>query len=72
MNKTKQIIKEALELPSLDRAEIADQLLQSLNEPSEDIDRLWKIEAEDRITKYDQGKIESFSVDEVLAKYSDR
>lgn len=71
MSKTKKIIKEALELSTIDRAEIAEKLLQSLNEPDEAIDRLWKKEAEDRINKYDQGKIESLTVNEVLGKYSD-
>jgi putative addiction module component (TIGR02574 family) len=72
MSKAKKIIKEALELPILERAEIAEKLLQSLDEPDETIDQLWRNEVEDRIRAYNQGKIETVTVNEVMDKYSKR
>lgn len=39
---TKQILKEALELPVMERASLADHLLSSLDQPDEHIDALWR------------------------------
>lgn len=37
---TQQILKEALELPVIERANLADHLLSSLDQPDEHIDAL--------------------------------
>ena len=66
---TKQILKEALELPVMERANLADQLLSSLDQPDEHIDVLWRKEAEDRVNAYQSGKIRAVSLKEVLSKY---
>ncbi len=66
---TKQVLKEALELPSVERATLVDQLLSSLDEPDEHIDALWRKEVEDRINAYHSGKIKSVTLEEVLSKY---
>jgi len=55
-------------MPS-DRAELIDKLLVSLDESDHEIEKQWAKEAEDRIDAYDQGKIKSISLDEVLKKY---
>lgn len=65
-----QILKEALELPTIERASLADHLLSSLNQPDEHIDALWREEVEDRISAYQSGKIRAVSLKEVLSKYS--
>lgn len=44
-----KILKKAMELPPLEKAEFIDKLLSSLDEPDRDIDELWSKEAEDRI-----------------------
>ena len=41
---TQQILKEALELPAIERASLADNLLSSLDKPDEHIDALWRKE----------------------------
>lgn len=66
---TKQILKEALDLPSTERATLVDYLLSSLDQPDEQIDDLWRKEVEDRIKAYQSGKIKSVALEEVLSKY---
>jgi putative addiction module component (TIGR02574 family) len=66
---TQQILKDALELPTIERASLADQLLSSLDQPDEQMDTLWRQEVESRIDAYRSGKIRAVSLKEVLAKY---
>lgn len=67
---TQQILKEALELPSFERAMVVDHLLSSLDQPDEQIDALWREEVEARISAYKSGKMRTVSLKEVLSKYS--
>lgn len=67
---TQQILKKALELPTIERASLADHLLSSLDQPDEYIDDLWRKEVEDRINASQSGKIRTVSLKEVLSKYS--
>lgn len=64
-----QILKEALELPTIERASRADHLLSSLDQPDEHIDALWREGVESRINAYRSGKIRAASLKEVLSKY---
>lgn len=55
-----EILKEALTLPPGERADIAEQLLSSLDAPErQSIDRLWAGEAEDRLQAYEKGEIKA-------------
>ena len=56
-------------LPPADKALVVDKLLSSLDQPDEAIDALWRKEVEDRIKAYNDGKLKSVSLEEVLAKY---
>ena len=57
---SKQILREALDLPPTDRAELVEQILASFEFPArQDIDAVWAQEAEDRIDAYDRGEIGS-------------
>ncbi len=64
-----RILEEALKLTAVERAELVDSLLSSLDKPDQAIDKLWAREAEARIDAYDQGQIKAVSLDEVLKKY---
>jgi len=64
-----QILKDALGLPSIERANLIDRLLSSLDQPDEQIDDLWRKEVENRINAYQAGKIRSLTLEEVLSKY---
>ena len=65
----KEIAAEALELPLTARAELASQLLDSLDDLSEEEnDQLWAQEAERRYAEYKAGTIEAVPADEVFAR----
>jgi len=51
-----QLISKAIKMKPAEKAEIIDRLLQSLDKPDEQIDRLWKKEAEERIDAYEEVK----------------
>jgi len=69
----KKFLEEALLLPINDRAELIEQLLQSLNTPTQiEIDRLWAEEAESRIKEYDQGKVKSLDGELVIRELRER
>lgn len=57
-----KIMDEALSLPPRSRAQLADKLLDSLNQPRQrEIDKLWANEVEDRIDAYERGEIKVVS-----------
>lgn len=65
----KDIAAEALELPLTARAELASQLLDSLDDLSEEEnEQLWAKEAERRYAEYKAGKIEAVPAEEVFAR----
>lgn len=66
---TQKVLKNALELPTLERANLVDRLLSSLDQPNEQIDNLWRMEVEDRVKAYKAGKIKAVSLKEALSKY---
>ena len=69
----KDIVAEALELPLTARAELASQLLDSLDEISEqEADQLWAQEGERRFAEYKVGRIEAVPAEEVFARMRSR
>jgi putative addiction module component (TIGR02574 family) len=69
----KEIAAEALELPLAARAELASQLLDSLDDLSdEENDSLWAQEAERRYAEYKAGNVEAVTADEVFARLQAR
>ena len=65
----KVLIDQALELPSAERAIVAEQLLLSLEKPNAEIDSIWAAESEERIDAYEHGTLEYVSASEVFGKY---
>ena len=69
----KDIVAEALELPLTARAELASQLLDSLDELSElEADGLWAQEGERRFAEYKVGRVEAVPAEEVFARMRSR
>jgi putative addiction module component (TIGR02574 family) len=69
----KAITEEVLELPITARAELAGQLLESLDDLSEEeTDQLWAVEAERRFDEYKAGRIEALPTEEVFARLRSR
>jgi putative addiction module component (TIGR02574 family) len=67
---TNDLIQKALSLSPGERIELIEQVLNSLDQPDEAIDKLWAEEAEMRLEDYRSGKMESVSMEDVMAKYS--
>lgn len=62
-----QILKEALSLPSDERADLAERILTSLDlSPDQEIDRLWAQEAENRLDAFQRNEIPSASAKDVF------
>ena len=63
------IVEEALTLKPIERLHLVDEILLSLDVPTQEIDFLWAEEAEKRIQAYNQGNVKTLSSQEVFAKY---
>ena len=63
------ILNQALELTALERVDVAERLLSSLNHPDTIIDAVWAKEADARIEAYNRGEIETVPAVEVFEKY---
>lgn len=62
-----QVLREALDLPPIDRAELIERVLASFEFPArQDIDAAWAQEAEDRIDAYERGEISTSSAADVF------
>ena len=70
MTKKEKILEDALGLPALEKSEIIEQLIMSLDQPDPEMDALWKKEAEARLDAFQEGKMSSVSVREAFRKYS--
>lgn len=68
-NTTEDLCARARELSPIDRLDLVDQILSSLDETDPVIDRLWAREAEDRLAAYRRGEIHAIPLSDVLAKY---
>ena len=51
---TDNLLKEALSLKPVEKADLIDKLLSSLDKPDKEIDKLWAKEVENRINAYDR------------------
>lgn len=65
--KVKEIIEEVLRLSSHDRAQLAENLIKSLDEQEDpEAEKLWVEEAERRYKEYKEGKLKAKSSDLVF------
>ena len=69
MTNKEKLLEEALALTPKEKAEIIQELIQSMDHPDADIDELWKIEAESRIDAYEREELKTVSVEEAINKY---
>ena len=65
----KSLVGDALSLPAIQRVELVELLLASLDKPDISVDQLWAEESESRIDAYESGKLKSVSLQSVLSKY---
>lgn len=70
MNSTSQaIIEQAKQLSALEKIEVVDALLASVDKPDVEVDKQWANEAEDRLAAYRRGEVKALDLNQVLAKY---
>lgn len=70
MNTNSQaIIEQAKQLTALEKIEVVNALLASVDKPDAEIDKQWVSETEDRLAAYRRGEIKAMDLDQVLAKY---
>jgi putative addiction module component (TIGR02574 family) len=66
---SKDLLKEALALPPVQRAGLVDQLLTSLDQPDEAIDEVWRQEIAARLRAYRSGNAATIAAEDILAEY---
>lgn len=67
--KSQDLLKEALDLPPIERAALADRLLASLDKPDEAVDEVWRKEIAARLRAYRSGTATTVSAEDILAEY---
>jgi hypothetical protein len=65
---TRDLLVKALELPLDERAKMAAELLESLNDAEEAVEASWAVEIEHRVKAARAGELESTDWRTVLAK----
>ncbi|RPA66633.1 addiction module protein [Cyclobacteriaceae bacterium YHN15] len=68
MENKEKVLKDLLKLTPLEKANIIDVLLKSLDEPDAAMDKLWVEEVEKRIDGFEKGELKSISMDEFFDK----
>ena len=63
------LLRQSKSLPPLERLQLVDYLLESLDLPDGEIEKLWADEATRRWEGYKAGEISSVSAAEVFEKY---
>jgi putative addiction module component (TIGR02574 family) len=66
--RSQDLLKEALDLPPIERAALADQLLASLDKPDEAVDEVWRKEIAARLRAYRSGTAGTVSAEDILAE----
>ncbi len=61
-----EIVEEALRLTADERTVIVDRLLESLDTPDPEIDRIWGEEALRRVEALDAGRMKTYPADDVI------
>jgi putative addiction module component (TIGR02574 family) len=68
-HKAKTLGDQARELSPEERIALVEDVLDSLDQPDPDIDRLWAREARERLAAYRRGEVAAKGLDEIIAKY---
>jgi len=64
----KEVEEQARQLTLHERAELAENLLESLHSALFDVEAAWAQEIEDRIAAFDRGEIDAHAAEEVFAE----
>jgi putative addiction module component (TIGR02574 family) len=66
---TKALVERALKLPPEERFELIDELMQSLDRPDPDLDRVWLEEAERRLAAHRSGQVQGVPAEDIVGKF---
>lgn len=66
---TKSIIEEALRLRPAERLLLIELLTKSLNQPDENIEKIWAEESEKRYQALKENKVKSYTINEIIERY---
>ncbi|MEW6103020.1 MAG: addiction module protein [bacterium] len=66
MESSKALLERALDLKPQERFIVIEKLLLSLDEPNKNIDEIWALEAEKRLSAYRSGKLKGIPSEEVF------
>lgn len=65
-DKSKVVLQEALKLTANERAEVAEQLIASLDEvPDTDVEQAWQEEVQRRLQQIERGEVKTIPWEEV-------
>jgi len=63
------VYKEALIMKPVEKVQLIEKLILSLDMPNKSIEQQWEKEAESRVQAYKEGILKTVSSQEVFAKY---
>jgi putative addiction module component (TIGR02574 family) len=69
MPNCQELYQQAHQLPPLEKLALAELLLADLDKPDNEIDLIWKDEAQERWQAYQAGELKTVSYDTVMQKY---
>jgi hypothetical protein len=69
MSVVEEIFLDVSSLKSLDKLQLVEKILTSLNPIDRNIETIWANEVEDRLEAYDQGLLSTISAKDVFEKY---
>lgn len=68
----KELKAKIQSLSDTEKIELVDSILEQLDRPDPEIDRIWAEEARNRWRAYKTGKIETVSYEKVMSKHRSR
>lgn len=68
MSPTKEIISKALHLKPAEKSIVIEALMESLDVPDPEIEKIWAKEAEKRLRAYKAGKLKTVSFEDMFKK----
>lgn len=66
---TEKIAADINSLTDVEKLHLVDEILDNLDKPDPEIDRIWAEEARQRWEAYKKGKIQTLSYQDVMSKY---
>ena len=69
MESVSQLAKKAVELEPVERIQLVEAILRSLDKPDSDIEQSWIAESEARYKAYKRGELEAIDWEEIKKRY---